>query len=158
LGIDPGLSGALALLDTGLNFMLLRDMPVVPIKKGRMGLSAVLVAEIIEALEPDHAFVENVHAMKGQGISSAFNFGMGFGIILGALGAARVPYQFVTPNEWKKHFRLTKDKGLSRATAARLYPVQADLFSRAKDDGRAEAALIATFGLSLVVSRHHKTH
>lgn len=154
LGIDPGLGGALALIDTGLDFLLVRDMPVMPIAKGKHGVSPVQVADLLDAWEPDLAYVERVHAMKGQGVTSCFNFGMGYGILLGALGSKRVPYHLITPQEWKKHFRMPKDKDAARAMAVQMFPTRSELFSRVKDDGRAEAALIAAFGLSCSVPTH----
>jgi len=158
LGIDPGLGGAFALIDTGLKFLLVADMPIKPLSKGKKAICAASCADIISAYDPDLALVERVHAMKGQGVSSCFNFGTGYGVLQGALSALHVPYHLITPQEWKKYHRLGPDKGASRGAAARLFPEQAELFSRVRDDGRAEAALLALFGLCCVVQQTHTTH
>jgi crossover junction endodeoxyribonuclease RuvC len=84
--------------------------------------------------------------MPKQGVSSSFNFGVAYGIVRGVIGALPLPMLFVTPNEWKREFRLGSDKSQSRVLAGRMYPNNAHTFSRVRDDGRAEAVLIATFG------------
>lgn len=138
LGVDPGLKGAVAFYFPSHNRVSVEDMPVVA---GRIDPHALLAS--IEQLRPTHAVVEAVATRPGQGISSAFNFGEGCGVVRGIIAAARVPVVFVTPTSWKRHFRLSKDKDESRKRAMELFPANASNFARAKDDGRAEAALIA---------------
>lgn len=147
LGIDPGLGGAFAMWDSGLNFLLVHDMPIKPMSKGKKAVCAATCADILDAMEPDVALIERVHAMKGQGVSSCFNFGVSYGIVQGVVTAHRIPLHLITPQEWKKHHRLGSDKGAARGLASRLFPSQAALFLRIRDDGRAEAALLALFGL-----------
>ena len=150
LGVDPGVSGALVLIETSLDDMLLiEDMPTHASHRTnkRQEVSASWLADILRRLEPDEAWVERVHALPGQGVSSSFSFGQSFGIIRGVLGGLQVPTHLVTPNEWKRRLRLTADKSASRAMAVNLFPANAAAFARVKDDGRAEAALIAWFGL-----------
>ena len=149
LGIDPGVTGALALLDTELSVLAITDMPSTIVKVGkaqRRTLSETWLAETIHQYEPDAAWIERVHALPGQGATSSFSFGLAYGMARGALAAARVPLRLVTPQEWKRHFRLGPHKNEARLIAARLFPHQSDLFARVKDDGRAEAALLALFG------------
>jgi len=59
--------------------------------------------------------------------------------------------QYVTPSKWKAHFGLTRDKGVSRGMAMQRFPEYAEKFKRVKDDGRAEAALIALYGQETMV-------
>ena len=75
-----------------------------------------------------------------------FRFGETYGATQMAVAAHKVPIQYVTPAKWKGHFRLNRDKGVSRGLATQRFPDCADLFKRVKDDGRAEAALIALYG------------
>jgi len=135
LGVDPGASGAIAALLDG-QILWVDDMP--------NPLHGALIAEMLDEFD-DHyqAAIEDVHSMPGQGVSTTFKFGMNHGIVIGALGALRIPYRLVTPGQWKKAMRVTKDKDTSRARATELWPGMADMFKRKKDDGRAEAALIA---------------
>jgi len=87
-----------------------------------------------------------VAARPGQSAPATFRFGQGYGAIEMALAAHKIPVQYVTPSQWKKHFGLSKDKGASRGLATQRFPSHASDFQRVKDDGRAEAALIALYG------------
>lgn len=142
LGVDPGATGAIAALDavTGV-LMWVEDMP-----SHEGVVSAPLAADLLDSWPIMTAWVENVHSMPKQGVSSSFKFGRAFGTIVGVLGGARVPVEYVTPAVWKKQARLSKDKGASRRAACELWPDRSDLFKRVKDADRAEAALIARYG------------
>lgn len=145
LAVDPGLTGALACYDDELTALVLQDMPVAPRDKHgthREILESQLVA-MVRALAPDEAVVERVHALPKQGVTSTFNFGVGYGVIKGILAALEIPTSFLTPQEWRRVARVHGDKGASRIRASQLYPNKAALFSRSKDHGRADAALIA---------------
>jgi hypothetical protein len=88
--------------------------------------------------------VERVGPMPKQGVSSTFKFGRGLGLVEGVLGGALVPISYVSPAVWNRHFGLAADKEQARQKAIKIWPASAaDLFSRKKDHGRAEAALIA---------------
>ena len=149
LGVDPGASGALALLDTETGTIDVVDMPVVTIKRGTRNVRQVqpaLVVDIIKQLQPDRAVVERVAAMPGQGVSSMFAFGRSLGVVEGALAGVGIPYTDVPPATWIKAMGVRGGKDGSRNRAIELYPRQAGLFARVKDDGRADATLIATWG------------
>lgn len=139
LGIDPGISGAVAFYFPNENRVSVYDTPVAGNQVDGAGL-----AHLISKYAPDAAMIEAVHSMPGQGVSSTFKFGMAYGIAIGTVAASMIPYQLVSPQRWKKHFRLTADKDESRALAIRLWPENQG-FSRKKDNGRAEAALLARF-------------
>lgn len=145
LGVDPGISGGLALLDVDLGLLVVRDMPVVTVGKSRL-LSEGELTRIIGNWEPTIAWVERVHSMPKQGVASTFSFGMNYGLVRGVLAGLRVRTLLVTPQEWKRLFRLGADKRESRVKAALLFPSNAGDFAKVKDDGRAEAALLALFG------------
>lgn len=136
LGIDPGKTGALAMLYKD-GTLYVEDTP--SLKKE---INAAAVAGIIEEFHPTVAVIENVNSF-GMGRQSAFNFGQGVGVFKGVLAAFGVPYISVTPTKWKRHYGISSDKEVARATATRLFPTKADLFKRKKDADRAEAALIA---------------
>jgi crossover junction endodeoxyribonuclease RuvC len=148
LGIDPGLDGALAVIETSLDTLVVRDMPVARSGTGtRREVVPVLLAELIREWRPDVAWVEKVHAMPKQGVSSTFTFGLGYGVVLGVLAALDVPVRLIAPLQWKRGLGLDAAKLGSRAMAMRTFPREAALFARARDDGRAEAALLAWFGM-----------
>jgi crossover junction endodeoxyribonuclease RuvC len=124
-------------------------MPSTLIKIGkghRRQISEFWLADILRVYQPDCAWIERVHALPRQGVTSSFSFGLSYGLARGVLAALQVPVSLVTPQEWKKSFRLGPDKNEARLVAARLFPANAGNFCRAKDDGRAEAALLALFG------------
>lgn len=155
LGIDPGAGGALALIETSQNTLTLIDMPIVEVKRGPRIVRQVSAPLIAEALRPyliTHAFIEKVGAMPGQGVSSMFAFGRAAGVLEGVLAGLQIPMTLVTPQEWQKHMRVVGGKDGARARAAQLFPKYADQFSRKKDDGRADAALLAEYGVTLATS------
>ena len=138
-GIDPGAKGAIALLyNDGRAFVY--DMPML----GKE-VNASEVASIFREFKPKYVWLEQVNSF-GMGRTSAYNFGQGVGILKGVMATLEIPYTLITPQKWKKHFGLSKEKDHSRLLATRLYPSMADQFARKKDDGRAEAILIAKYG------------
>ena len=151
-GIDPGFTGAIALYWPDAGKLEVHDMPVMKNPKGKTiinphGVLDILANEGGKSL----AVLEQVGAMPGQGVSSMWRFGQGVGHLEMACAACKLPLKYVTPATWKKHFNLSRDKGVSRGVAMQRFPDQAQQFSRAKDDGRAEAALIALFGAEKLV-------
>src|SRR5690606_36470047 len=127
-GVDPGVSGAVALLDGGVCVAVL-DMPtVVRSKSGKkQQVNAAELARMVREMEPDFAVVELVNAMpsngRGMGAASAFNFGESAGVIRGVLSALSVETHYVTPQAWKKLAGLSgSDKEGSRMRAVSLWP------------------------------------
>lgn len=145
-GVDPGKTGAIAFLDAADPTVLVDVVDMPPATGAALG---ALIRELVADFAPHEitaAWVEQVHAMPRQGLSSTWRFAEGYGAILGALGALAVPVHHVTPAKWKKAQRVTTDKGSSRQRAIELWSTDAARFARVKDDGRAEAALIARHG------------
>lgn len=148
IGVDPGASGAIALVVDGVLHQVV-DMPTVTVTRNaaqKRQVSPAGVADIIRSMKPDVAIVEKVGAMPGQGVSSMFSFGRSVGIIEGALAALQVPATFITPQAWQKAVGAAKGKDGSRQRVMELFPRDSHLFARVKDDGRADAVLIALAG------------
>ena len=146
VGVDPGLSGAVAFLNDG-ELLSVQDLPVVEVGHGkgaRKELSPALLHDMLVHTEVriGLAVVEDVNAF-GMGRTSAYRFGKNVGQIEAVLACCGIRTLTVTPNKWKKAMGLRADKSLSRALALKLWPDQSHHFARVKDDGRAEAALIA---------------
>ena len=145
LGIDPGASGAIACITADGLLYDVADMPYAD----KTVLAPVLANIVRGWRNIDRslvAYVEKVGARPAQGVTGVFTFGKGYGSILGVLGALEIPVCHVTPGTWKKAVGVTADKGTARRKAIDLFPTHADKFARVKDDGRAEAALIARYG------------
>tara|TARA_R100001463_G_scaffold51507_2_gene102194 strand:- start:832 stop:1311 length:480 start_codon:yes stop_codon:yes gene_type:complete len=146
-GIDPGLNGALALYDSDNHSIEVFDMPTLEVgKKQKRQIAAVLICDILMNDSNCPVIVERVSAMPGQGVTSMFNFGMGYGIILGILASYQCRHEIVSPVTWRKNLKVGPGKDGSRAEAVRLFPAQSEKFSRKKDDGRADASLLAYWG------------
>src|SRR5699024_10877515 len=101
LGIDPGCSGALVILNKHGSFENYLAMPLIKIgKKSRINGAAV--ADFIRTFPITHAYIEQVGAMPGQGVSSMFTFGHAAGVVEGIVQGLNIPYTLVTPQAWKK--------------------------------------------------------
>ena len=152
VGIDPGFSGAVAFYKSETHWLEVYDMPVLKNAKGKTVLNLHELHSLLtpEGDEPHTAVIEQVAAMRGQGVSSMFRFGETYGATQMAVAAHAMPIHYVTPAKWKGHFKLSRDKGVSRSVAIQRFPKNAADFSRVKDDGRAEAALIALYGAEML--------
>lgn len=141
LGIDPGLNGALAWVSDDGHLIDVIDMPVVEVN-GKKKVSPQILTVIISARKARLVVVEDVHAMPGQGVSSTFNFGFSAGLISGVVAGLQLPIVLYRPAYWKRQAGVPADKGGARQMAQRYWP-GSRAFDRVKDDGRAEAALLA---------------
>ena len=149
LGVDPGLTGGIALL-TGLCELTVADMPIIETERAgraKRSVNAPALAWLIREFAPSHAIVERVGAMPGQGVSSMFSFGRSLGVIEGVLAALGIPVSYVAPRVWQSALSVRAGKDGSRARACELLPAYAERFGRRRDDGRADAALLALWGL-----------
>lgn len=152
IGIDPGLSGGIAMLkESGL--VATAEMPIAmkgagtgKVKNEVNGAALNILLREWVAGQSDEVIVvvEQVSSMPEQGVASVMSLGDSRGCIRGVIAARGYPMHWVTPQRWKKHFGLQADKELARAKAIQLYP-EAPL-SRKRDHNVAEAILIARFG------------
>ena len=150
IGIDPGLSGAIAILDD-LNISDIFDMPVMSEgKKNKNQLNSAQLVNIIKKNiltdKETIVIVEQVSAMPGQGVTSMFNFGQTFGAIKGICASLNLPIFFVRSAKWKKHFDLiNSSKDASRTKVIEMYPSISERLSKKKDVNKADAILIARY-------------
>ena len=150
IGVDPGLTGAIAILD-GNKVINLFEMPVMAEgKKNKRQLNSAqlvsIIKENIKNKEETAVIVEQVNAMPGQGVTSMFNFGQTFGAIKGVCAALELPIFFVRPSKWKKHFELINSaKDASRTKVIEMYPSLSNQLTRKKDVNKTDAILIARY-------------
>ena len=150
IGIDPGLSGAIAVLEEK-KVLNIFDMPVMSEgKKNKRQLNSAQLVNIIKENKNDNeeivVVVEQVNAMPGQGVTSMFNFGQTFGAIKGISAALNLPIFFVRPSKWKKHFDLiNSSKDSSRTKVIEMYPSLSSQLAKKKDVNKSDAILIARF-------------
>jgi hypothetical protein len=150
IGIDIGKTGALALVSPSGELLDVKDMPVLQDgPASRPTICGPLTAELIGIWRPFHAYVEHVGARPGEGAVGAFAFGRSRGVIEGVLAAFGIRITWLTPSTWKRAVGIPpgEAKDPARSAAIQRWPGKAELFARAKDHGRAEAALIAVAGL-----------
>ena len=150
IGIDPGLSGAIAVMHDK-KVINMYDMPLMAEgKKNKRQLNSSQLVNIIkENINEDEetiVVVEQVNAMLGQGVTSMFNFGQTFGAIKGVCAALKLPIFFVRPSKWKKHFELiNSSKDASRTKVIEMYPTLSGQLAKKRDVNKSDAVLIAKF-------------
>lgn len=137
IGIDPGKSGAFAVLDCDEMSVKTYDMP------GTINEKCALISKIGVV---KCAWLERPFFPRMIGIKNAVTIAQAYGELKACLFFAGVPTFEVDPSAWKKTMRLSTDKNASRALASQYFPDDCEQWARVKDDGRAEAALIALYG------------
>lgn len=151
-GIDPGQKGGISFL-TNEN-LVMYPTPVYDVqfvksgkKRIRKDMDCLRVAEIIREHAPDLVILERVTARPGQGVTSMFRFGQNFGQYEGIVHTLGIKLHHVTPQAWKKHFDLPSEKYAALALANSLFEGHEKIFKLKKNDGLAESALMAKYGM-----------
>jgi crossover junction endodeoxyribonuclease RuvC len=163
VGIDPGITGAIAIIDG--DEVTLLDTPAKKVKVGAKERNTYDLEAMSETLDrvastynyetigrkrEVHIAIEQVGSMPTDGHVGAFSFGKGYGAWLMGLVSRGLQYTEVSPQKWKRHFDLLgRDKRGSLEKAKELYPQAADRLTRLKDNGRADALLIGRWMLEL---------
>lgn len=140
IGIDPGKTGAVAVLGNGSGDVMVHDMP------GDERAMAQLYADLAH-LDVSALFIEKVGAMPKQGVSSTFKFGQSYGMCRMWAAMFAAPVIYVTPQKWQKV--LDSDTGKDKKERSLLYArrrwPKAELHLK-KHHGRADALCIAEWG------------
>jgi crossover junction endodeoxyribonuclease RuvC len=157
IGVDPGLSGAIAFFDPSEDAVDVFDMPLFQIDrngKKKHEIDVFSLAQLIDERQRGQtvirlAVIEKVGSMPKQGVASSFTFGVTWGIALGVVGAHFIRTERIIPRTWQAAMEVKDGKDGARARAMQLFPKQSKLFARVKDDGRADASLMAAYGYKL---------
>lgn len=143
LGVDPGRGGALAIIDSDTKELI----HITDIKSKNEFINYPKILNTLQEFKIDIAYIEKVHAMPTDGVSSAFAFGKATGVMLGAIVACNIALREVSPQEWQKTL------GLGARYATRTLRKQAHLKEACrKFPGtkihlyKADAVLIALYG------------
>lgn len=155
IGVDPGVSGAIVFVQcegaTRVLSLECFDVPTTTQSVGgkrRKRLDIAALDGLLNGLRGAEAWVEEVHSMPRDGPVGAFAFGFTTGAMHAALTSNGCRIHTVTPTVWKAALGVSKDKASSILRARQVLPRWADTFVRNKD-GRAEAALIAVYGVAI---------
>lgn len=159
LGIDNGLSGAVGVIRQD-GSAAVHDTPAGG-GEYQIGAMVALLTGIIEKSQPAgppghyavHCYLEQAQSMPGQGVATSFKIGVGYGIWQAVLTSLGIPWTKVPPSVWKRVMQITapgktptERKHIAVARAQQLFPQLAGSLLVSKD-GRAEALLIARYGL-----------
>lgn len=169
IGVDPGISGAVAAVSLDRAEVLAMPVETRSVgKKIRRQVNAEQLASLIGMLTHNDpagcvmAVVERSQASPHMGVSSAFSYGSSFGVVVGVLGALKIPVMFTSASVWKRHMGLivpgsrelgrnsARDKSPALELARKLYPQLAHLMKLKIDDGKAEALLLAHYGHEVI--------
>lgn len=150
IGIDPGLDGAIAFLQSDGQSEVI-DTPTITVQKTKGKKREYDLAEMVRMIgrhiSPGRSItvgLEHVHAMPGQGVTSMWSMGYGSGAWEGIIAALGLPLTRISPQKWQKvMLNGMKGKEGSRLRAIQLFP-EINL-SRKKDHGKADALLIAAY-------------
>ena len=169
VGIDPGLSGAIAFIKG--KKVKIYPIPTFKLTKSKKTFDENKIRNYLKKYKVDHVFIEKVSAMPimggkqcpvcrrkpSQGVTSSFNFGAGWGLLRGICVGLSLPYTLVTPQAWKKVMCAGMAKGskdVSIIVAKRIWP-KINLLPtsrcRKDSDGMADAVCIAEYGRRLLL-------
>lgn len=152
VGIDPGLTGAVAAVDSA-GTCAVEDLPTVQLPGSglvRRRVDGLALAKMLRHMVPiGHAclvVIEDVIALGGKNnaVQTQGSIMRSVGTIEAAVEILRMPIKRAQPRTWKKFYGLGAEKGASLAIARELYPLAP--LGLAKHHNRAEALLLAHYG------------
>lgn len=147
LGIDPGFYGGFAFFNG--SEVAVQPMPITTESlsdgKTRKILFADKIVKTMDQFNPSAIYIEKVHAMPNQGVTSMFRFGESYGIIQGIAHGLSIPVNFIAPREWKKHYSLKNDKQDSIDLVNKMFKEVKMPKNKQSASGVAEAILIAVY-------------
>jgi hypothetical protein len=145
VGIDPGVTGAIAMHDAGV-LTDVRDM-----YSADSRTDGAALYEVLDSYGSDvTVYLENTQAMPKNGSIASYSLGLNTGIVVGVVQSLALPLVRVRPAAWKQKMGVTRmDKNAIRGIVREIYPQWANLFDRVKDHNRAEAVLISRYGVAV---------
>lgn len=157
-GVDPGL-GSLTIAGTDGVQVWLHDELSRPVKVGKRNSHEPVpekVRDALAAIGPDLVVIEKVQLVSSQGASTQARFVGSMHLVNGIAVGLGIRTLLVPPQVWKRHYRLVRKdrdgKEDSRQLALQLFPNAAPSLARKKDHDRAEALLLANYGLTKEVA------
>jgi crossover junction endodeoxyribonuclease RuvC len=151
-GVDPGLTGAVAVINFGKKRQLIDviDFPLV-VEGNHKILDIREISWKLSQYHIDLAVIERIQATPGDA-RHVVSFGKlmrSFGVLEALMYLVADRYVTVPPKTWKTRYGLSSDKSTSLNLVRKLYNDD-KRFKRVKDHNRAEAALLAEYGYEYV--------
>lgn len=164
VGIDNGKDGAIVAINSAGVVQLREVTPVIGVTgKGKREFDDREMARILSSITSAYdatVFIERAQAMPGQGVTSMFSVGLGFGIWRGIIAAAGIPMEFVHPKTWQAVMLADENKDNTKAAAEkvakRLQPNvdwRASARCKIAHDGLTDAFCISEYGRRQLVKR-----
>jgi crossover junction endodeoxyribonuclease RuvC len=158
LGVDTGAAtGAWAAISGTEGVIALGDLPThkIALSTGRLRVEFDPhgFAQVVRELRPRHAMVETVHGMPRQGVASTFRLGYSAGALYGVLATLEIPVTFCTPQKWQGHHHIQRGPDDAVKRALQLFPSLHSQLARKRDNHRADAILIASYGLAVLAQQ-----
>lgn len=154
IGIDPGLSGGVAVIDASTKEAQAWPMPTHP-DTGTVDERALWNILIEYPRKETAVWVEKAQAAPRQGVVSMFNYGVGFGIVLATTRLLYGDVRLVRPTVWKKTLGLSGQPGKESTIlfVEQRYPDVNLVRPRCRKphDGMADAICIAHYGLMQLI-------
>lgn len=149
LGVDPGISGAIVVLADGEPVQFI-DMPTYERANGGNEVDPFQLSAVLRGLMPLHrgaffsACLEVIATRPTNSRGLDQRAGEGYGIVKGVLGSLGIRWCEVRPQVWKKYYGLIgTEKDVARQYCVERFTTVASCMQRKKDNGRADALLIA---------------
>jgi hypothetical protein len=147
-GIDPGVSGAIALIDDSER--IVADLPTVSVGTTKQ-VDPVALSQLLGAWAPERVVIEDNRANGGNGSIANFSMGLSMGLCIAVISLGGYPLIRCKPQEWQRSVGLAtvpakQRKPASAMRARELFPALAPTLQRVADHNRAEALLIAEHG------------
>lgn len=127
IGIDPGVKGGIALIETSyLPKVKPDDVEVDKVVAWNMPQTTkdvfLLLSDIVD--EGTYAILEKVASSPQMGVVSAFTFGRGYGVLEACLYASGCRFEYVQPVKWQRVLGCLSrgDKNVTKAKAQQLFP------------------------------------
>lgn len=158
-GIDPGITGGISFIQDN-NSVIAERVPICSFNIGKKKKTFLDLAKIInriEAYKPSVIFIEKQQAMPNQGVSSTFKTGFNYGLYIGTFASQGYSYLEVFPRKWKSDLQVSADKNQARQRASELMPMAKESWRLKCEDGVAESAMIAYWGINYSTeAKNHK--
>lgn len=165
IGIDPGLDGGIVEINSSGKLIGFNIMPTIEVTKGKRFIDLIELRDVIKSIKDHshHIYMEKIHAMPKQGVSTMFKMGRVYGALESMIAAFQIPYSLITPQSWTKTFHAGMDKSMptkkrSALVMQRKFP-EVNQFKITKNlnpsknyhDGLVDGFLIAQYGLSMEI-------